>query len=160
MTPHPQRCETCKYIPDRGIVHNKCPITWIGEDDEGRCVPDDHLQAITRTIGCASHSGKTPAPAAPSECYKKGYADAVANALSQHADCVKCLEEDRVTMLEHDATIRNQTLDALFQKANQRQMDVETEEGTIVEVIEKGEVLAWIDELRSTQSTDSEATDR
>ena len=50
--------------------------------------------------------------------------------------------------------IRNATLEALFQKANQRQMDVETDDGTIIEVIEKGEVLAWIDELRQ-QSTEA-----
>jgi len=45
--------------------------------------------------------------------------------------------------------IRNATLDKLYDKANQRQMDVETEDGTIIEVIEKGEVLGWIGSLRS-----------
>jgi len=43
----------------------------------------------------------------------------------------------------------NATLDKLYDKANQRQMDVETEDGTIIEVIEKGEVLGWIGSLRS-----------
>jgi len=52
---------------------------------------------------------------------------------------------------QHDIAIRNATLDKLYDKANQRQIDVETEEGTIIEVIEKGEVLAWIDELRTQQ---------
>jgi len=50
-----------------------------------------------------------------------------------------------------DTAIRNATLDKLYDKANQRQIDVETEEGTIIEVIEKGEVLAWIDEPRTQQ---------
>ena len=44
---------------------------------------------------------------------------------------------------------RYATLDKLYDKANQRQMDVETEDGTIIEVIEKGEVLGWIGSLRS-----------
>ena len=43
----------------------------------------------------------------------------------------------------------NATLDKLYDKANQRQMDVETEDGTIIEVIEKGEVLGWIESLWS-----------
>ena len=44
---------------------------------------------------------------------------------------------------------RYATLDKLYDKANQRQMDVETEDGTIIEVIEKGEVLGWIESLWS-----------
>ena len=63
-------------------------------------IPHPTLLPIKVGKECTSR----PAPS-HSECYKKGYADAVANALSQHADCVKCLEEDRVTMLEHDAAI-------------------------------------------------------
>jgi len=50
---------------------------------------------------------------------------------------------------QHDTATRYATLDKLYDKANQRQMDVETEDGTIIEVIEKGEVLGWIGSLRS-----------
>jgi len=55
----------------------------------------------------------------------------------------------------HDAARDAQALSAahikLRAKASQRQMDVETEDGTIIEVIEKGEVLAWIDEMLEAQ---------
>jgi len=50
---------------------------------------------------------------------------------------------------DNDTATRYATLDKLYDKANQRQMDVETEDGTIIEVIEKGEVLGWIGSLRS-----------
>ena len=71
----------------------------------------------------------------------KGWDEALGWALIPTDDLLK----------QHDAAIRNQTLDALFQKVDQRQMDVETEEDTVIEVIEKGEVLAWIDELRTEE---------
>lgn len=115
MTPHPQQeyCIGCGNCVQEGLSHHRprCKITrWFLDMYD--------VQVMIATIGCKHDTRKTPTPAAPShsECYKKGYADAVANALSQHIDCVKCLEEDRVTMLEHDSTIRNQTIDAVLNK--------------------------------------------
>lgn len=70
-----------------------------------------------------------PATAAPEEIKK--YEEAAA---------AQAREDERKKIAD--------ALTRLYNKVNQRQMDVETEEGDIIEVIEKGEVLAWIDELK------------
>ena len=62
--------------------------------------------------------------------------------------------EERMRDYARSRPVQPQQPDALASlkaKVMQRQMDVETEEGAIIEVIEKGEVLAWIEEATIRQ---------
>jgi hypothetical protein len=56
--------------------------------------------------------------------YKNGFNDGQAEGMP--GSCVKCLEEDKTTMLEHDTAIRNATLDLIikFRKDNAKEYKI------------------------------------
>ena len=70
--PSPYRCETCKYRPDRGLIHTNCPISSIMLP-ENWDVPTDVWMEIVSASGGKCHSAfSTPQEgAAPEPDYSR-----------------------------------------------------------------------------------------
>jgi len=130
---------------------------------------DDPMQKLAFTY----YSNLSEIDLCVSHLFREGYGDenygkeheiyTPEHGTNECPNCIGCGSEKESSCDEpcpawldwHDAQVcakeRERVLSDLQTKANQRQTDAETEDGNVIEVIEKGEVLAWIDAMRQRE---------
>lgn len=77
---------------------------------------------------------------------KKGRAD-----IQTFEKIAKSVKQNQNWLKQHDATIRNQTLDAIVEFTKGNSETIEAEDGTLEDAVFLGELLAKLESLRSTE---------